>query len=332
LKKNYKIKECESCKKESNMSPLVDKGNDKFYVQCNECEHFSKYEHSKIINENISSLFIIDCMAKSIYDLMISNSIHYLVGRNNVNNFNKLFKEENKSNLANDALEIITKFLFGEKTSCFKGVDIPLIPNYSNGIVSGLGIFEVSYSQWFFKVLATGINPFTSKACLMSDAFYDRITITKDDNSYIDWNILWKLIDKKIGLRDYRDVLESQKKRDEAAQEFYYHFALENNLQREFKEVMETKHENRSNDEKRYLSYFNMHKESDEYKARITPERDFWLECLHRPFKNHMIWNESYFNLSEWNECYWAHVLMLDRITKGHPARRNGMVYFKNNR
>jgi hypothetical protein len=57
--------------------------------------------------------------------------------------------------------------------------------------------------------------------------------------------------------------------------------------------------------------------------------KDFWAACLSGPFKNGTTWKNEWFNLEKWNQCYWAHVIMLEKLTKGHPARcKNGVNFY----
>ena len=328
MKKYYRIKKCDSCGKESNdcTTEIIDDSD--VYIVCPKCKHANKYNHSKHINENIMSMYMVQSMALSIHNLMVSGSIHYLVD-SNASAFLKDFKQCNSSNLKKESLKMIEDFIKGEDISCFKNVDIPFVPNFSYGVVSGLDVFDVSYSSWFFKVLEQGINPFTGKGCLVPKSFYDFVTLGEKGNESISWRKLWIYVDKKIGLREYRDVLEAERREKDAEREFYYHYALENDLQRDFDEVMETTRENLSNDEKRFSAFFNMHKESDEYLEKTTPKRDFFEACLKKSFSNNATWSENLFDLREWEECYWAHVVILDKLTKGHPARREHLVYFK---
>lgn len=324
----YVIRQCESCGKKADKNKVNIKDDGKIFIVCSECGAENSYDHSKHINENIESTFAIKEMGKFIYQLSVSRDIHYLVGRKNEINFIKSFHKNGGGGIK-ESMKAIIDFLTMKENEFFKDIERPLIPNYAYGVFSGLGVHETTYYKWFYEVLKTGVNPFNGKACLMSEAFYKFITIEDNGKTYIDWQLLWGYSDKHLGLRDTRDVLESERKKALANAEFYYQYAIENDLHREFAEVMNTHPENLSTEEKRFVAFFNMHTESDEYLERVAPMKDFWVACLSGPFKNGTTWKNEWFNLEKWNQCYWAHVIMLEKLTKGHPARsKNGVNFY----
>ncbi|CAH9016917.1 conserved hypothetical protein [Vibrio phage 150E35-1] len=72
---------------------------------------------------------------------------------------------------------------------------------------------------------------------------------------------------------------------------------------------------------------------SDEYKSKLRNYRNFWHACIDGPLKTWRrdsvgTWSEKWFDLEKWLPCYWPYVMMIDKLTKHHPARKGGQVKF----
>ena len=299
----------------------------KSFIHCKHCGESHEIMLLSQINENIISSRAIYEMVYFIRDLLVSKNAHLLVGYKNKAFFNEYFinikKNENML-----VLNSIKNFILGNKSNLFDEIKKPSIPNELNGIYSGFGIYSSNYKDWFYKVLDSDINPFTGDSSLIDTIFYKKTVEVIDGDITLNWEKTWEYISDNIGLRNANDIWDTKRIKYEASRAFYYQFALEHELKREYDEVISTLPENLSNEERRFFFHFEMHKKSDDYKEHTEFFRDFNEVCKSVVFNDNMEWDNKYFNLNEWDQTYWGHVLVLDSLTKQHPARKKHKVIF----
>ncbi len=190
----------------------------------------------------------------------------------------------------------------------------------TDSIVSGFNEDASSHVSWLNKISQQGRNTFSGRVLGIEDPILEA-----ENHDYIDFCKLMESLEKDYGLQDHRQILtiKNENTASEYIKKHYphinYHDFCNKNIEHYNEEEMK--------------AYINIQSEKKEQlrNNHKKVESDFWLVLL-KKYKN--ISNGSYLelrdftNLSNWNKVYWAHISMIDNLTKGHPSRNGSDIKF----
>lgn len=184
-------------------------------------------------------------------------------------------------------------------------------------VVSGKGVVEENYHKWVSKVRGESRNPFSGRVVSSFD-----VPVKHDDLNYID------IVAFLTQLQDYHGLESDRCIKTKSSQ----HFQIERKkyIQDKYPNIDYFEFSNKNmndytNEEKEaHLSVANFDKILVDNNNTHIIESDFWLmlvefnKHVYNGYKGQFL---HLFDLSKWSPQFWAHILLMDTLTKEHPAR-----------
>ncbi len=203
-----------------------------------------------------------------------------------------------------------------------KHSDITLEDNYIplakiGDVVSGKGVVEENYHKWVSKVRGESRNPFSGR--VLSSA---EVPVKDDDITHIHIVSLLKQLEEYYGLKDHRNI--------DTKSSQHFHIERKKYIKNKYPNIDYFEFSNKNindyteEEKEAHLSVSDFDKILVGNKNTHIVENDFWLKLV---YFNKDIYNGyqgkflHFFDLSKWSPQFWAYILLMDTLTKDHPAR-----------
>lgn len=192
-------------------------------------------------------------------------------------------------------------------------------------VVSGKGECAENYGEWATKIVHQGRNPFSGRVLNVPDTPIERNNI-----EYINVVQFLEQIEDFYGLQNHRNIktksnLHSCREKRTYIEENYPDINCDEFFKKNIHDFNEIEKE-------AHFALSELSKTHPVKESKII-ESDLWLEFfkldrrVSNGYKNTF---NNFFNLSKWKPEFWAYILLMDTLTKDHPARdgNNINLYF----
>jgi len=194
----------------------------------------------------------------------------------------------------------------------------------TKSVVKGLGNTESNLTDYLQSLSNQGRNIFSGR--VLANRYEVPL---HEDIDCICFTQLMKDIEEIFGLQNYRNITTVSVKTPFNEHEF---------LSLEYPEIDQHDffNKNISNFTEKEKEVFMIIQDKKNYSQRTSEktsfDHDFWLELLKKyrnVKKGSTLTLSNFFDLSSWSRYYWSHILLIDTLTKSHPARSQNSIRFR---
>lgn len=184
-------------------------------------------------------------------------------------------------------------------------------------VVCGKGIVEENYHKWVSKLKRQSQNPFSGRVVSSFD-----VPVKHDDLNYIDIVSFLKQLQEYHGLQSDRCIKTKSTQHFNTERKQYIKDKYPNIDYFEFSN--KNMNDYTEEEKKAHLSISNFDQTLVDNKNTHIIESDLWLllveynKNMYNGYKGNFL---HFFDLSKWSPQFWAHILLMDTLTKEHPAR-----------
>ena len=193
----------------------------------------------------------------------------------------------------------------------------------TKSVIKGLGNTETNLTDYLKSLSTQGRNIFSGRVLA------NRYELPLTNIDCIDFTLLMKDLEEVFGLQNYRNVTTVSSKIPFNENDF---------LSLEYPEINQHDFFNKSisnfteKEEEIFMIIQDKKASSKRIYEKQSLEHEFWLEILKRYRninKGSTLTLPNFFDLSSWNRYYWSYILLIDTLTKSHPARGRHSIRFK---